>query len=248
MRMSQQTHGTTPSYAESVVPTANVKTWSETIRLKVQRCSNNVPQGSEREYFDAVTQFLRTMESAIVSGTSESVARQEFITWVDEDYNRENALRRYIEERDRLEKEEQRLATERAHERLKDRARDEAVKLRNGYRGGLSDSTVVCGLVDLASGTVWTAVSGTQYPHHTVLTELLRRTHQVETWPVEACAEVNALNQYLNSQGITNKSDISSDTLFFHAETWNSGKNQWQARSACKNCSQWFDKIKAGRC
>ena len=41
--------------------------------------------------------------------------------------------------------------------------------------------------------------------------------------------------------------------LVFHAEVWNTGGSRsgktatahWQARGACKNCSQWVEKIGA---
>jgi hypothetical protein len=46
---------------------------------------------------------------------------------------------------------------------------------------------------------------------------------------------------------LTRVGKIPAGVLYFHAETWNEEKRKWQGRSACKNCSQWFDKIDAQR-
>ncbi|WP_436760908.1 hypothetical protein [Streptosporangium sp. V21-05] len=44
---------------------------------------------------------------------------------------------------------------------------------------------------------------------------------------------------------ITKKSEIQAGTLYFHAETWNSTNQKWQARSACKTCDVWLKEIGA---
>jgi hypothetical protein len=86
-----------------------------------------------------------------------------------------------------------------------------------------------------------------QYASHTVMTELLKGTKQAMEWPVASCGEVDALKQYLHDVGITSVAKIPSGSLYFHAETWNDKAGKWQGRSACKNCSQWFEKIGAQR-
>lgn len=155
--------------------------------------------------------------------------------------------------------EEEKLSRERHEIAL--RAVDKAQEICKNNNGGPTDDnklgTVVAGLADVAHQRFWAGTSGV--PHHLVqshpvMTELLKGTHQAQDWPVEACAEVDVMKQYLTSFKIRSVSEIDGKSLYFHAEGWSlinsknpAGGYRWKPWAACNNCSQWFGKINAQR-
>lgn len=147
----------------------------------------------------------------------------------------------------------------------RNRASDAAIQARIGYQNP-SNTTVIAGLTDLDSDAAWVGKSGVE--NHTVRSKaadssdpdyanakkvmsvmdtLLSGVQRVENWPVNACGEVDAMEQYLLDKQIFASKDIPQNFLCSHAETWNSTTSRWQGRGACRNCNQWLDKINAFR-
>lgn len=165
-------------------------------------------------------------------------------------WERFRALRTELLELERKERErreaEQRKGDEGA---CRQGAINAAIELRDANPNGPNArvGTVCAGLAHI-SGVVWRGTSGAPLSDlHPVMATLLSSVVQVENWPVGACGEVHAMNQYLTARSIDKVSEIEGEDLYSHAETWNATENKWQARGACKNCSQWMDKVKINR-
>lgn len=152
-------------------------------------------------------------------------------------------------ERKRKEREREEAERRRGNrEACRQAAVSAAIALRDANpRGPNARVGTVCAGLAHISGIVWTGTSGGALDLHPVMRTLLDGIGQIEDWPLAACGEVHAMNQYLTAQGIGSINEIDGEDLFSHAETWNAVENKWQGRAACRNCSQWMDKVKINR-
>ncbi|MGJ6963499.1 hypothetical protein ACSDR0_16470 [Streptosporangium sp. G11] len=247
--MSEQTHVALPT-ADDLVPPAGVKTWAFGARTLLKGFYDKMTiANKEKPYVELLMTKLSRLESAIIGGTAETVARTTFVEWVrDED---EGGWSYYVQVKAAEDLRLAREAREARRQEIIGKARSEAVKARSRYSSGNNSAVgmVISGLADTVSDTVYVGTSGA-YAYakvqHPVMKELLTGVAMVESWPVTGCAEVDAMNQFLIARAITRKAQIEPGTLYFHAETWNEKSGKWQARGACKNCGQWLSKIEAG--
>ncbi|WP_433249500.1 hypothetical protein ACQPYK_02485 [Streptosporangium sp. CA-135522] len=247
----EQTFASLPA-DEDLVPHTDLKGWAQKARMFLQEAiKTDQSSGAFADALEALRRRMASLESSLLGGTTESEARKAFITWVREK-STEGAWAYYAAkkvEADRLKAVEEARKT---HALRIDRARSEAIKLRNTPAVmGSAYGTVVAGLSDTASDDYWIGTSGAYTradQQHPVMRELLADVGQAEAWPVEACAEVDAMNQYLIARGFTRKNQIPLGTLYFHAETWNYEASKWQSRKTCGNCSAWIKKIDGRRC
>ncbi|MFF5210144.1 hypothetical protein [Streptosporangium sp. NPDC000396] len=247
----EQTFASLPT-EEDLVPTTDLKKWALNARMFLQDAIKaDQPVGSFADALEALRSRMASLETSLLNGTAESEARKAFITWVREK-STQGAWVYYATkkvEADRLKAAEAALKT---HAARIDRARSEAIKTRNTSAAmGSAYGTVIAGLSDSSSDDYWIGTSGAytrSAQQHPVMQELLAGVGQGEAWPVNACAEVDAMNQYLIARGFTRKAQIPAGTLYFHAETWNYDEGKWQARKTCGNCSGWIKKIDGRRC
>jgi len=121
----------------------------------------------------------------------------------------------------------------------------EAAREKNRHPHGPHSNMgkTIAALVNTETLQCWVAISGA-----TGRSSLSSRTKAiiscakaVEEWPVDACAEVNALEQAIAS-GLDPKPGVTH--LFSYCYTWSYKKNKWTGRSACHNCKQWLAKYK----
>jgi hypothetical protein len=99
--------------------------------------------------------------------------------------------------------------------------------------------TIAC-IVEATTLNFWVGRSG--LGNHVVaicplMNRLLSGVTQVEEWPTNVCAEVDAMKQVFASAA-------SVDDLVFYCWTWNGKTNKWTGKSACANCEQWIAKLK----
>ncbi|MEU8385339.1 hypothetical protein, partial [Streptosporangium sp. NPDC048865] len=236
--------------ADEWVPTTEVKKWAFDARTLLKGFFEKLTiRDSVKPHVEILLQKLSRLESSIIGGTPEGTARATFVTWVNEEDS--GGWPYYVQVKTA---EDRRLAEEAAEARRQKiikMATSEAVKTRNQYNTGNNNAvgTVIVGLADTVSGTVHVGTSG-NYAYSTqqnqVMKDLLAGLNPVEKWPMTGCAEVDAMNNFLNARGVTSRGEIPPGTLYFHAETWNEKSGKWQARGACKNCEQWLPKIGAG--
>lgn len=240
-----------PPTVNDQVPRTGVKEWAFSARSLLDGFFRRMTiLDREKDGVELLTQRLLRLESAIIGGTDEGTARAAFVTWVEE--NDGGGWAYYLGKKAEVERQKAEEQAKRRHEAIISSAREEAVTLRKKYPGGKGSAvgTVIVGLADTITGKTYTGTSGAYAQatkKHRVMEELLAGVPQVEDWPVNACAEVEAMNKFLNAGEITKKSEIQAETLYFHAETWNEKSGKWQARSACKNCDVWLKKIGACR-
>lgn len=204
-----------------------------------------------RSVADKLGQF-----EAAVSRPSEDLKEvtRGFAKWRDGEgesaWERFRALRAELLDRERRERELEEAERRRGNrDACRQAAISAAIELRDANPQGPNArvGTVCAGLAHI-SGVVWRGTSGAPLSDlHPVMGTLLSGVVQIEKWPVGACGEVHAMNQYLTAQSIDKVSDIKGEDLFSHAETWNDVERKWQGRAACKNCSQWMDKVKINR-
>lgn len=125
-------------------------------------------------------------------------------------------------------------------------AMSEAVREKNRHPQGPSKDmgkTIAC-LINVDDPTqFWVASSGTT--HRLDLTPETRRilvgVYQVEEWPVDACAEVNALDLAIRAH----LAPVRNQThLYSYCFTWNIRTRRWTGRGACHNCKQWLSRYK----
>ncbi|GAA3421450.1 hypothetical protein [Streptosporangium vulgare] len=248
--MTEQPHIALPTVNDQV-PATGVKEWAFGARTLLDGFHRKMTiLDREKEGVDLLMKRLSRLEFSIVSGTSEGSARGAFVEWVEE--NDAGGWAYYLAKKAEVEREQAEEQAKRRHEMIIASAREEAVNLRRKYPGGKGTAvgTVIVGLADTVTGKTYTGTSGAYAyadKQHAVMEELLAGVPEVESWPVNACAEVEAMNKLLIARKITKKSEIQAGTLYFHAETWNSRDGKWQARSACKNCDVWLKKIGACR-
>ncbi len=225
--------------------------WAYQRRSEASSIYKTMTVHQPRTAVEELIERLRKLEGSLVDeGRDPIKAWDAFIAFLD-DYDT-GGWTFYLERQAAIDKEIEDEERRLTRQRLAALAATEAVAMRNKYPGGpnVLVGTVIAGLVDVETGRTWIGTSG-QTAHtraaHTVMTNLLKGTVKAEEWPVAACAEVDAMKQYLHDMGIDSADGIPADTLYFHAETWNSSAGKWQGRAACKNCSQWFKKISAQR-
>ncbi|MEV4747475.1 hypothetical protein AB0K21_13965 [Streptosporangium sp. NPDC049248] len=248
--MTDQPYVAPPTVGDRV-PTTGVKEWAFGAWALLDGFFRKMTiVDREKDGVELLMNRLRRLESAIIGGTSEASARAAFIDWVND--NDGGGWAYYLTKKAEADRQEAEAQAKARHERITASAREEAVSLRNKHPGGkgVAVGTVIVGLADTITGKTYTGTSGAYTyadKRHAVMEELLVGVPQVEDWPVNACAEVDAMNKLLIARKITKKSEIKAETLYFHAETWNSTSGKWQARSACKNCDVWLKKIGAGR-
>ncbi|WP_030922694.1 YwqJ-related putative deaminase [Streptosporangium amethystogenes] len=248
--MTDQPHVALPTVGDRV-PTTGIKEWAFGARTLLDGFFRKMTiLNMEKDGVELLMKRLSRLELAIIEGTSEASARAAFIDWVEE--NDGGGWTYYLTKKAEVDRQEAEAQAKRRHEMIIASAREEAVGLRKKYPGGKGATvgTVIVGLADTTTGKTYTGTSGA-YVHadkrHSVMEALLVGVPQVEDWPVNACAEVDAMNKLLIAREITKKSEIQVETLYFHAETWNGKAGKWQARSACKNCDVWLKKIGACR-
>lgn len=237
---------------EQLVPSAELKKWAQNARALLQDAiKEDKPDGSFADSLEALRRKMANLETVLINGTPENEARKDFLYWIQEKSTGGSwayyATKRV--EADRLAAAQEALWK---HAARIDRARSEAVKARNTSAAmGADYGTVIAGLSDAGSDDFWIGTSGAYTraaQQHPLMQELLAGVGQVEKWPVNACAEVDVMNQYLIARGFTKKSDIPAGVLYFHAETWNYADSKWQPRKTCGNCSTWIAKIGGRRC
>jgi hypothetical protein len=247
----EQTFASLPS-EEELIPADHLKEWVIGARLFLQtRMKADELTGGFEEAVEALRRRMSSLETSLLSGTAEGEARQAFIIWLREKATKGVWVyyaKAWIEDK-RLKAAEAAL---KIHAQRIDRARGEAVKARNNPAAmGRDYGTVIAGVSDSASDDYWIGTSGA-YAYaavqHPLMQELLAGVGQAEDWPVNACAEVDAMNQYLIARGHTAKNQIPPGTLYFHAETYNHTSKKWQSRSTCANCDTWVAKIDGRRC
>ncbi|MEU7901199.1 hypothetical protein AB0B45_51315 [Nonomuraea sp. NPDC049152] len=247
----EQTFASLPT-DEELVPATDLKKWAQKARAFLQDAiKEDKPDGFFADALEALRRRMASLETALLNGTPESEARKDFLVWVREKSTGGSwayyATKRV--EADRLAAAQEALKT---HAARIDRARSEAVKARNAPAAkGADYGTVIAGLSDAGSDDFWIGTSGAYTratQQHPLMQELLAGVGQAENWPVNACAEVDAMNQYLLARGFTRKAQIPAGALYFHAETWNYDEEKWQARKTCGNCSTWIGKIGGRRC
>ncbi|GLW11987.1 hypothetical protein Misp01_71150 [Microtetraspora sp. NBRC 13810] len=247
--MSEQPLTSTSVYRRQV-PETDFKKWATAARLELQTYIRQLPDvPSKRGPLEDISKKLSLLEYAMVGSKSESTAREEFVSWLEE-YDT-GGWARFADERARLETARKQEKEEKDRRSTIAGAPAEAIKLTKKYGAGagVKVGTVIAVLVHAKTGKLWSGTSGeyTTSEKHPLMKTILTGVVQVEDWPVAACGEVAAMNAYLHDSGTTDLSQLPSGTLFFHAQTWNAKDGKWQARAACKNCDQWLKKIGAGR-
>ncbi|MET8144604.1 hypothetical protein ABZU32_30235 [Sphaerisporangium sp. NPDC005288] len=248
--MAEQTH-TTHNPFDELVPATGVGDWAYQARTDLARYIRPLTIRDEvKPYAEAVEKRLRALETAVkVNKVAEGTARAEFIEWLlTNDYG---GFLFYSDKHDEEVRAANEAAAKKATDRMIQSARDVAVRTRNGYSGvGNNIGTVVVGMADTVGGVTYVGHSGgytRAEQQHALMAELVGATKQREDWGTDACAEVDAMNQYLLTTTYTLVSQIPRGKLFFHAETYNWSEDKWQARRACGNCDQWLKRIGAGR-
>lgn len=259
----------TPIPQVTVVTTRQeVKDWVGLRRAQVLVLSKTLTIQSKvgRDAMDALWSKLGTLASQAAGNTPLDTLIRDFQQWVDT-YPNDEAWDFYVAEQQKLDAAElarqMEAAKVRAVSDAKQRAVDAAIALTKTYGGGLlSDrgtGRVIAGLAIVNNaGVTYSGISGVDMHTHTthqVIGELLKGTNQAEDWPQTSCAEVDALKTYLHAAipAINSIAQIPQGTLVFHARVWNPGGPKsgkvvtphWQPRGACKNCSQWVEKIGA---
>lgn len=123
-------------------------------------------------------------------------------------------------------------------------AQSAAAREKSRYPHGPSYSMgkTIGAIIDLDTGAVFVATSGTVARELTAATRaLLHGVHEVEKWPIDACAEVNAIDQHIRA-GLK---PVPGEThLYSYCYTWDYSKKKWTGRSACYNCRQWLARYK----
>lgn len=228
-----------------------LKNWAYQRRSEMSAILRKMKVGDPKDAVEELIKRLGTLESSMLSEEVDPMtAWSAFIDYLDEKDS--GGWSFYLEKQAILDKELEETRRKEAIERFAALAATKAVQFRKGHAGGPGSTvgTVVAGLANVEDGSSWVGTSGVslhKYASHPVMAKLLANTHQAEDWPVEACAEVDAMKQYLHQANITSVDQIPKGALFFHAETWDDRKRVWKGRSACANCSQWFEKIGAKR-
>jgi len=247
--MSEQT--STPTFADQV-PETGFSKWAGTVRTGLQTyIKAHVPDlTSKREPFEAIGKKLSSLTYAVACGDKpEDTARDEFVTWLDE--NDAGSWGTFITHTTRMETLTAQEKESKDKLSLASAALGEAQRLVKKYGGGAGGKagTVIAVVSHAGTGKTWSGTSGeySTATKHPLMAKVLTGVVQVEEWPVTACGEVAAMNDYLNSTGLTDVAKIPKGMLYFHAQTWNARDGKWQARSACKNCDQWLKKIGAAR-
>lgn len=179
-------------------------------------------------------------------GTGEGVVKvyKDFRDWT-EDAGRES----WGYFKSAKEEEDSRLLAAEQDAKTRGRVADEIRKMKKSFE--LSDSDKEQGkdrtyavLVEKSTGEIWTGVSGPHETLNTVMIALLARCTKEENWPLRACAEVEAMNNYLNDHAaIGNVELIKGKDLVFQS----GATNRAGAKAACRNCSQWIANIGATR-
>jgi hypothetical protein len=218
-----------------------------------------------QDAMDALWKKLGALENQAGGNTPLATVVQDFQQWLV--YPNDEPWDFYVAEQQKLDAAERARQLEaarvRAIDEAKQRAVDAAIAETTNYGGGLlserGTGRVIAGLALVNNaGVTYTGISGVDmhtHATHPVIDELLRGTNQAEDWPQISCAEVDALKSFLHAAipAINSVAQIPRDTLVFHARVWNPGGSKsgktttphWQARGACKNCSQWVAKIGA---
>lgn len=207
-----------------------------------------------------IFQILAKTENSITPSTSKRTVNKQFKQQLEAKELVE-AWNSYLEWQKAQDEQAEEAALNKKRNEDARRAAKEARRICNENPRGPTDDndlgTVVAALADVGHQRVWSGTSGV--PHHRVqshpvMTELLKGTYRAEDWPVEACAEVDVMKQYLTDLQITGISEIDGENLYFHADGWSlinpknsDGGYRWKPWAACRNCSQWFEKINAQR-
>lgn len=119
-----------------------------------------------------------------------------------------------------------------------------AAELKAQFPHGPSKSMgkTIGAIIDLDTGIIFVASSGrTAKKLHPKTKTLLAGVHEVEKWPVDACAEVNAIDEHI----LGGLDPVPGRThLYSYCYTWDYSKRKWTGRSACLNCRQWLARYK----
>ena len=119
-----------------------------------------------------------------------------------------------------------------------------AARLKNQFPHGPSASMgkTIGAIIDLDTGEIRVASSGRAAKKiHAKTRALLAGVHEIEKWPVDACAEVNAIDEHI----LGGLNPVPGQThLYSYCYTWDYSKNKWTGRSACYNCRQWLARYK----
>ncbi|SEH01396.1 YwqJ-like deaminase [Nonomuraea solani] len=247
--MSMQPTG--PTYGDQI-PEEGFKAWSAKSRVVLQTYIKELRDlPSVREPYEAINTKMRNLENRVVDGMDEGAARDSLIEWLTLN-DTKGAWKDFMTELARLEKILAQEKERKHRDEMLFNAHREARHLTGKYATGKGAAvgTVIAVIVHAKNGATWAGTSGgfsIAKKQHPLIKKLLSDVKKLEEWPVNACGEVAAMNEYLLSTPFTELSQIPADVLHFHAQTWSTDKSKWQARSACLNCDQWLATIKARR-
>jgi hypothetical protein len=251
-------------------PAAQVKGWFFLRRSQVNALA---VQLGPRTDFDKDTMALlgariTSAESKLAQGAAPGTVVEEFQDWVGQ-YGDNGAWDYYAawqKQQDQAMLDAQASAAgEKAVSDARNGAGQAAIAETRRRAGGLMSADgrngrVIAGLAFVGvPGTAYTGISGRDMHAPSspaadqVIAGLLAGIRPAEQWPLEACAEVDALKRYLTAAGIISAAGIPKDTLVFHAEVWHPGgawkgkvsSPGWKSRGACANCRQWVGRIGA---
>jgi hypothetical protein len=237
-------------------PTPEERMLAEVEKIKAMLAlAERIRKPGEDKDFDWAVMWLRSLHSRSLGAVDEFMEAYKTFRKALSDENKHERWKRFNtmlqEGRERLEEEGR--ARDQADQKAAARQKAKTA-VEKELHGAPKIASGVVGMTFAAVSDgqgVWTGRSAHRSILNKVMGHLLDHVTKAQSWDPNVCAEVDAMNKYLDAhKEITKITDIPGGVLHFHAVKWDTsifigGTKKVKQRPPCENCAQWIAAIGA---